>query len=140
VPPSETTSAGGVVVSAQRRIAVVNQVTRSTSLPKGHVKAGETPLDAARREIHEEIGINVGEPVMQFPAYSRLSGHRTGERKLLMMFLFAIEGEPALVPLDESNSDARWVEPAEALEALTYLEDRVFLRSAIRDIAALSAG
>ncbi len=34
------------------------------SIPKGVVEAGEDPLDAARRELAEEVGIRAGEKVI----------------------------------------------------------------------------
>lgn len=53
----ETRSAGGVVLNRQGLVLVVNQDGRTWSLPKGHVDAGEEPLEAARREAYEESGI-----------------------------------------------------------------------------------
>jgi len=62
-PPgvSERTSAGGVVVRAEGgRVFVALTRERDFSdyiLPKGQVAEGETPEQAARREIEEEAGL-----------------------------------------------------------------------------------
>jgi 8-oxo-dGTP pyrophosphatase MutT (NUDIX family) len=54
-------SAGGVVFDPEGRIALVKQLDRSGNLrwtfPKGRLEPGETPSEAAFREVHEETGI-----------------------------------------------------------------------------------
>lgn len=113
---------------------MVGQITGTCSLPKGHLEAGETELEAAVREIAEEVGVVVGKPITRYPAYTRQSGRRPDEAKQIVMFLFAVDGEPELTPLDATNSDARWLSPDDALVALSYPEDREFLRSALAEI------
>jgi len=58
----EETSAGGLVVDpGERRAALIGRLDRRGrllwSLPKGHLEQGETPEDAAVREVAEETGI-----------------------------------------------------------------------------------
>lgn len=118
------------------RIAVVGQINGSLSLPKGHVEPGETELEAAVREISEEVGLVVEEPVKRYPAYVRQSGRRPDELKQIVMFLFTVGGEPELRSMDPSNTNARWLAPDEAVEKLTYLEDRKFLVTALANLNA----
>lgn len=127
----ETVSAGGLIVSSRSRIAVVSQVTHTISLPKGHAEPGETLLETARREILEELGLNVGIPIREFDPYYRWSGRNNLERKTIVMFLFCLEDEPVLAPRDRDNPVARWLSYDEALSALSYDEDRRFLSSAL---------
>src|SRR5947209_3256518 len=56
--PNEV-SAGGVVVRRTRRVLEVCLVNdgRYWGLPKGNVERGETPEQAALREIEEEVGL-----------------------------------------------------------------------------------
>ena len=54
-----------VALTPERDILLVRQhrpaVERSTlELPAGHIEAGESPLDAARRELEEETGFTSG--------------------------------------------------------------------------------
>jgi ADP-ribose pyrophosphatase YjhB (NUDIX family) len=55
------TSAGGVVVDGRGRVALVRQRDRKGrwrwTLPKGRIEPGETPEQAALREVHEESGL-----------------------------------------------------------------------------------
>lgn len=60
----EETSAGGLVVDRTTpvpRAALIGRVDRHGklvwSLPKGHIENGESPADAAIREVEEETGI-----------------------------------------------------------------------------------
>src|SRR6478609_3340420 len=56
-------SAGGVVVRGRREVVVIVPTRRAAdgsrvlALPKGHVDPGETPVQAAEREVREETGI-----------------------------------------------------------------------------------
>ncbi|MDR0945227.1 MAG: NUDIX hydrolase, partial [Bifidobacteriaceae bacterium] len=64
LPIVEETSAGGLIIDAkdgQAYAAIIARRNRAGKLewclPKGHVEAGETPAQAATREIAEETGI-----------------------------------------------------------------------------------
>lgn len=64
LPKVEETSAGGVVLdltSDPPAVALIARHDRRSrllwSLPKGHVEAGETPEQAALREVQEETGL-----------------------------------------------------------------------------------
>jgi ADP-ribose pyrophosphatase YjhB (NUDIX family) len=130
-----TESAGGVVVNAEGRVLLVSQHGTSWSLPKGHLEAGETPLEAARREIREESGVSRLELVRPLGSYSR---HRLGadggedrsELKTIHLFLFRTD-EEELSPLDPDNPEARWVERGGVAELLTHAKDREFFASII---------
>jgi 8-oxo-dGTP pyrophosphatase MutT (NUDIX family) len=57
----EEHSAGGIVVDGDRAVVIARKNRRGAldwCLPKGHLEAGETPPEAAMREIAEETGIS----------------------------------------------------------------------------------
>jgi ADP-ribose pyrophosphatase YjhB (NUDIX family) len=133
-----TESAGGVVVNPEGRVLLVSQHGTSWSLPKGHLEAGETPLEAARREIREESGVSRLELVRPLGSYSR---HRLGadggedrsELKTIHLFLFRTDATD-LAPLDADNPEARWVERGRVAEMLTHAKDREFFDSILDTI------
>jgi ADP-ribose pyrophosphatase YjhB (NUDIX family) len=89
----KTRTAGGVVVNAAGEILVVSQRGTSWSLPKGHIDAGETALEAAMREIWEESGVSELELVRELGTYERHKigvdgGDDRSELKTITMFLF----------------------------------------------------
>src|SRR5262249_9758676 len=60
-PQMKGESAGGVVFDGMGRVAIVLQRDREGrlrwTLPKGKLDAGETPIEAALREVQEETGL-----------------------------------------------------------------------------------
>ena len=128
-----TESAGGVVVNAEGRVLLVSQFGTSWSLPKGHMEEGESPLEAARREIHEETGVSRLELVRPLGTYTR---HRLGrdggedasELKTIHLFLFRTS-ETVLKPVDPENPEAVWVEKGRVASLLTHPKDREFFES-----------
>jgi 8-oxo-dGTP pyrophosphatase MutT (NUDIX family) len=50
-------SAGGLVVRGSQILLISTQNGRRWQLPKGHIETGETPEQAAVREVREETGI-----------------------------------------------------------------------------------
>ena len=133
-----TESAGGVVVNGEGRVLVVSQHGTSWSLPKGHLEEGETPLEAALREIREETGVTRLELVRPLGSYSR---HRIGvdgredrsELKTIHLFLFRTDATE-LSPIDSDNPEARWVEREGVAGLLTHAKDREFFASILDTI------
>lgn len=133
-----TESAGGVVVNGEGRVLLVSQHGTSWSLPKGHLEEGETPLVAARREIHEETGVTQLELVRPLGSYSRYrlgadGGEDRSELKTIHLFLFRT-GVTELAPLDPDNPEARWVERESVAALLTHAKDREFFASILKTI------
>ncbi|MGW8777124.1 NUDIX domain-containing protein [Streptomyces sp. NPDC055796] len=55
-----TASAAAIVRDEQGRVLIVNPVYKERwNLPGGHIEEGELPAAAARREVREEIGLDV---------------------------------------------------------------------------------
>ncbi len=128
-----TESAGGVVVNPKRDVLIVNQNGDSWSLPKGHIDPGETPLQAAMREIHEESGVSRLTLVKPLGFYERYKialggGEDKSELKRIHMFLFSTMTR-VLRPIDPAHPEARWVSPDEAAALLTHPKDKKFFLS-----------
>jgi len=126
-----TTSAGGVVVNRHGDVLVVNQRSNSWSLPKGHVDPGEDLLTAARREIHEESGVDHLAFIADLGSYERARIGKEGgddptEIKTLHFFLFTTD-QMELAPRDADNPEARWVPLPDVPALLTHPKDRDFI-------------
>src|SRR5690606_5974555 len=56
-PAAQVPGAGGVVFDDAGRVLVLTLARGERVFPKGHLEAGETPLEAAVREVEEETGV-----------------------------------------------------------------------------------
>lgn len=127
-----------MVINKNGSVLVVSQKGRSWSLPKGHIDEGESPLEAAKREIHEESGVGQLELLADLGNYQRNKialdgGDDPSEEKTIFMFLFSTD-QLWLNPIDPENPEARWVDKNEVAELLTHRKDKEFFLSVISKI------
>jgi ADP-ribose pyrophosphatase YjhB (NUDIX family)/mannose-6-phosphate isomerase-like protein (cupin superfamily) len=123
--------AGGVVVAPDGRFLVVSQCGTSWSLPKGHLEPGETALDGARREIHEESGLSDLALLAHLTVYERSAvaadgSIDEGRRKRITLFGLRASTD-RLAPQDDQNPEARWVRLDELISMLTHPADSAAL-------------
>jgi 8-oxo-dGTP pyrophosphatase MutT (NUDIX family) len=133
------TSAGGLVVDridAATRAALIGRIDRRGRLewvlPKGHVEPGETPAQAAVREVREETGLDarvVSElgPIEYWFVADDRRVHKTVHHFLLeatggLMGTEELEvSEVAWVPLDELAGRLRYASERRLLDRLPRL-------------------
>jgi len=144
IPNKVTVSAGGVVINPQGQILLVNQRGTSWSLPKGHVEAGEDPLETAQREIMEESGVVALGLLQVLGAYGRYKigkngGEDKNEWKVILIFLFKTKHND-LHPKDPLNPEARWVHPDKVENLLTHPQDKAFYQSIRSQISGALPG
>ena len=134
------TSAGGVVfrrVRGQVEIALISVgVRRRWQLPKGHVDAGESPEQAALREVREEAGVDadllesIGRVEYWFVATD--DGRRTRFHKFVHFYLLAYRSGD-VADHDHEVHEARWFPLDEALRLLAFDNEReVAARARVR--------
>jgi 8-oxo-dGTP pyrophosphatase MutT (NUDIX family) len=137
--PSEY-SAGGVVVRGTDVVVIVPtrraaNGAKVLALPKGHADPGETPPQAAAREVREEAGVDT-ELLGELGAV-RYWYMRDGRRiaKQVDFFLFAYRGGD-VADHDHEVEEARWVPLREAAETLTYDGERDMVARALSQIGS----
>ena len=137
----EQTSAGGVVYrgrGAGFEVALISVGDeRRWQLPKGLVGRGESPVEAALREVEEETGL----------APERLYSIRVQPFYLakmdtvqLAVVFCAFLGEPGTVTLGPEHQAHRWVTTDEALETFSWPSERQALREAMQLLGGGDAG
>ncbi len=104
--------------------------SRVLALPKGHVDPGETPIEAAVREVCEETGI-VAEPVCELGEsryWYRRDGRTVGKSVAFFLFEY-VEGD--IADHDDEVEEVRWMGLREALTELSYEGERGMIARAI---------
>lgn len=93
---------------------------RNWDFPKGAVEPGETPLEAARREVREETGLTR----LDFrwgDAYRETEPYRRG--KVARYYVAESRDERAYLPINDAlgrpeHHELRWVSPGDAARLL----------------------
>jgi mutator protein MutT len=132
---SEERSAGGVVVRGEQTLVIVPvrraaDGSRVLGLPKGHIDPGETPLQAAVREVREETGVEA-EPVRELGEvryWYRRDG-RSVPKSVVFYLLRYRSGDTE--DHDEEVEEVRWMALSEACRALTYEGEREMAKRAL---------
>jgi 8-oxo-dGTP pyrophosphatase MutT (NUDIX family) len=121
-------SCGGVVVRGSDCIVIVPARraaggARVLALPKGHPEDGESPADAALREVREEAGVEatVREKLGDVRYWYQRDGVRVS-KTVTFFLLDYVAGEPD--DHDHEVEHARWIALDEAARALTYKGER----------------
>jgi 8-oxo-dGTP pyrophosphatase MutT (NUDIX family) len=107
------------------RVLVIRHRRLNTWLPVGgELEAGETPLEAAVRELHEERGLRGAFPTLSTAADGEPAGllgyeeHQAGSKGLHMNFVFVADvADDAEVTPNDEFGEWRWVDRVE-LETL----------------------
>jgi 8-oxo-dGTP diphosphatase len=123
---ADVKAAGGVVVR-DGRLAVVHRARYDDwSFPKGKLDPGETWQQAALREVEEEIGLRcrLGDELPS-TAYDVQAG-----RKVVRYWV--MEPQTGAFAPNEEVDEVRWMDPAAALELLSYEHDRALARAVAR--------
>lgn len=124
-------SAGGVLFSEDQVVLISIGNERRWQLPKGRIERGESPAQAARREVREETGIDgiVLEPLTTIEfTYAQRSGRQV--LKTIEYFLQRYDtGTVADFDPREVN-EAVWFSWAEAARRLTFDNERQVLELA----------
>lgn len=99
------------------------------SFSKGHVEDNETEYETAEREIKEETNLNI-EFINGFRKTSIYSP-KENNLKEVVLFLAKDKGNSILKPQLDEISEISWYKENDALNILTYEEDKNILKDAI---------
>jgi 8-oxo-dGTP pyrophosphatase MutT (NUDIX family) len=128
------TSSGGVVFRRDQsdvRFLLIRDPYTNWGLPKGHIEGGETPEQAALREVEEETGLSdlsIVAPLPTIDWFFRDRGKLV--HKFCHFFLVESLGGEAVPQIDEGITEIIWRSPAVAVETVSYSNAREVMRAA----------
>jgi bis(5'-nucleosidyl)-tetraphosphatase len=96
--------------------------------PKGKANPGETPLEAATRELKEETGLIVATLLRERPMIEQYQFRRKKQFVIKMVQYFPALVQGHLQLQEEEIREARWLTIPEALQQLTFKEARHILQ------------
>ena len=129
-------SAGGVIIKTEKErsfILLVKDGYGHWTWPKGHIEKGESPEEAALREITEETGlkkIGIEGKIGEQTYYFKLKGELIF--KTVYIFLVKAGAREKLVIQESEIADAKWLPAEDALEAIEYKGSREMVEKGIR--------
>lgn len=128
--PTFTVSAVVLRDASGRLLTVRKRGTVAFMLPGGKLEPGESPRDAALREVAEELGLTLDPGRLAFVGeFDTEAANEPGHR--LRSFVFAAEDAVAKARPKAEIDAARWVEP----DALT-VDDAPLTRAVVAHLAA----
>ena len=138
-PATETqVSAGGAVIRQTPEGLAVALISVGNpprwQLPKGLIDPGETPEQAAVREVKEEAGVNatIADLIerVEYWYQSKRGNERIRYHKFVNFFLMRYESGD-VADHDNEVNDARWFPVAEAAQALAFRSERTIVQRAV---------
>ncbi|WBQ04304.1 NUDIX hydrolase [Kribbella sp. CA-293567] len=117
----------GVLAFRSGKVALVREryeewEDEQWSLPSGAVEPGESPAEAAVRELHEETGLRIDLDQLTLVAEVLVVSRDGATRSTAWNFRADVpSGDFAIDDPDASVQEARWFSPAEAIPLVTAI-------------------
>lgn len=121
--------AGGVVFNVDGDVLLIRHRKGEWVFPKGHIEGDEDPLEAAMREVVEEAGVPTRGQIPDERWTTEYTNARGEFRKITWFALETDATEPTM--REEQFPEGAFVAPSEALDRLTFEEDRKLLQKVL---------
>ena len=115
--PDDIDSTSGVIIESNNKILIMTKTEGGYTIPKGHMRKGETPREAMHRELKEETQITLPtEPKFLYKV--ERPEHKGGD----YMYVFHYKSDKELQPtLDHEHTDYTYT-PISEVPDIYYLD------------------
>lgn len=126
--PCHTAVVGCLVRNDENKVLLIKHLKRGWEIPQGRVEEGENLLDALKREVQEEAGVEI-EPGPLAAVWSMLSPPAA------VIFTFLGRYTSGELNCSDDSVDAAWFDEEQALEQVTgsVMHDRLRVLLEYRD-------
>lgn len=126
-------SAGGIIFNKKGQILMIEDAFGRWTFPKGLIDKGETPEQAAVREVKEEVGVDA-EIIKRLTKddywyVAKWEKEKPRVHKTVYWFLMKAEGSPK--PQTSEITNARWLDPKQIAKLETYVNTQKILKKAL---------
>ena len=134
-------SAGGLIFKRSGKaikILLVKDSYNRWTWPKGNIDKGESPEQAALREINEEVGLSrveIVEKLSDINYFYRLKGNLIF--KTVYLFLVRARSNEKLKVLESELRGAQWLSAPSAIRRVEYKGAKEIIAQAIRRVKQL---
>ena len=115
--PDDIDSTSGVIIESNNKILIMTKTEGGYTIPKGHMRKGETPRQAMHRELKEETQITLPtEPKFLYKVERPID--KGGD----FMYVFHYKSDKELKPtLDHEHTDYSYI-PISEVPDIYYLD------------------
>jgi len=115
--PDDIDSTSGVIIESNNKILIMTKTEGGYTIPKGHMRKGETPRQAMHRELKEETQITLPtEPKFLYKVERPID--KGGD----YMYVFHYKSDKELKPtLDHEHTDYSYI-PVSEVPDIYYLD------------------
>ena len=142
--PCQLRSAGGVLITVVANTPYIVVLHRRNPdewrLPKGKLRAGETPQQAAVREVAEETGIGTEAHELLGTTEYEYREPQTDQmvRKQVTFYLMSLPEQQSIQIESRTFEEGLWLPAPEAIELLTFPAERRIVQQAVARLARQS--
>ena len=128
-------SAGGVVIKDKKEVLLIKNPSNVWTFPKGHIEKGETPIQAAIREVKEET--NVEAEVISYLGKIHYSFIWKGTKVYKTVYFYLMQYISGIPVPSWEVKDARFINLERAKKILKYKGDKEIFLKALRKLHLL---
>ena len=123
----------GCIIIKDNKVLLVCEKRRNNfwGFPKGHIEHDETEVETAKREVQEEVGLNVEIDESKRYEIKYIIDDKI-EKTAVFYLAKALSDE--ITKQEVEIADVKWCEFYEALDVLTYDNTKELFRKVIEDI------